>query len=118
MLNLHAWFEKGMTGQEYIASMKTNQENLQAIYKKYQVPEKDRAFYEEFSGKGLRGIVLTADWCGDAMLCVPILMRIAEVAAIDMRYLIRDENLELMDQYLTNGKSRAIPIFSFISKDG
>lgn len=32
--------------------------------------------------------------------------------------LIRDENLELMDQYLTNGKSRAIPIFVFMDRAG
>ena len=44
--------------------------------------------------------------------------RISEVANIDMRLLIRDENLELMDRYLTNGTARAIPIFIFIDKDG
>ena len=44
--------------------------------------------------------------------------RISEVANIDMSLLIRDENLELMDQYLTNGTARAIPIFIFIDKDG
>ena len=44
--------------------------------------------------------------------------RISEVANIDMSLLIRDENLELMDQYLTNGTTRAIPIFIFIDKDG
>ena len=61
---------------------------------------------------------MTADWCGDAMLCVPILMRLAEAAGFELRFLIRDENLELMDQYLTNGKSRSIPIFIFIDADG
>ena len=44
--------------------------------------------------------------------------RISEVANIEMSLLIRDENLELMDQYLTNGTARAIPIFIFIDKDG
>ena len=43
--------------------------------------------------------------------------RISEVANIDMRLLIRDENLELMDQYLTNGTT-CDSIFIFIDKDG
>lgn len=44
--------------------------------------------------------------------------RISEVANIDMRLLIRDENLELMDQYLTNGTARAIPLlFSLIKME-
>jgi len=28
---------------------------------------------------------------------------------IELKFLLRDENPELMDQYLTNGKSRSIP---------
>ena len=45
-------------------------------------------------------------------------MKIAETANIEVRFLLRDQNLELMDQYLTNGKSRSIPIYIFIDKDG
>lgn len=88
------------------------------IYDRFPLPEEARPFYEGLREKGLRVIVLTADWCGDAMLCVPILMRLAEAAGFELRFLIRDENLELMDQYLTNGKSRSIPIFIFIDADG
>ncbi|OYD06751.1 thioredoxin family protein [Paludifilum halophilum] len=116
--NLNSWFEKGMTGQAYIDGMERNRENLLWIYDRFHLNEGDRAFYRGFSDRGLRGIVLTADWCGDAMLCVPILMKIAQAAEIDLRYLIRDENLELMDRYLTNGKSRSIPIFIFIDRKG
>lgn len=44
--------------------------------------------------------------------------RISEVANIDMSLLIRDENLELMDQYLTNGTTRAIQsLFSLIKME-
>ncbi|MDY0408765.1 thioredoxin family protein [Virgibacillus soli] len=63
-------------------------------------------------------MVLTEDWCGDAMLNVPILLRLSEKTNMEVRMLLRDENLDLMDQYLTNGKSRSIPIFIFIDQDG
>ncbi len=63
-------------------------------------------------------VSLTADWCGDAALCVPIMQRIAELASIETRFLIRDENLELMDQYLTNGTARSIPIFILTNELG
>ena len=61
---------------------------------------------------------LTEDWCGDAMLNNPVLLRIAEAANMEVRFVLRDQNLELMDQYLTNGTSRAIPIFIFIDQEG
>ncbi|PTX58865.1 thioredoxin-like protein [Melghirimyces profundicolus] len=117
-MDLNGWFEKGWTGREYIDSMKVNREELLSVYERYSLPEEDRRYYESLRERNLRAVVLTADWCGDAMLCVPILMRIAEAAAIDMRYLNRDDHPELMDRYLTNGKSRSIPIFIFIAPDG
>ncbi|SMO94322.1 thioredoxin family protein [Melghirimyces algeriensis] len=117
-MDLNEWFDKGMSGQEYIDSMNVNRKELLHIYQQFSLSDEDIRLYERLKKQQLRGIVLTADWCGDAMLCVPILMRIAEAAQIEMRYLIRDENLELMDQYLTNGKSRSIPIFIFIDQQG
>lgn len=52
------------------------------------------------------------------MVNVPILLKICEEANIEARMLLRDQNLELMDQYLTNGTARAIPIFIFIDEAG
>ncbi len=54
-------------------------------------------------------LILTEGWCGDAAQNIPIIEKIAaENPDIETRYLLRDENLELMDKYLTN-RGRAIP---------
>ncbi len=54
-------------------------------------------------------LILTEGWCGDAAQNVPVIEKIAaESVNIEIRYLLRDENLELMDRFLTNG-ARAIP---------
>jgi hypothetical protein len=118
MKNLNYWFEKGITFEEYVNSMQVNREEMLSLYEKFALTDEDVAFFRTFRDRNWRVIVLTADWCGDAMLCVPVLKKIGEVANWEFRYLIRDENLELMDQYLTNGKSRSIPIFIFIDRDG
>lgn len=55
-------------------------------------------------------LVLTEGWCGDAAQIIPVFHKLEELNPnIKLRLLLRDENLELMDQYLTNGKSRSIP---------
>lgn len=55
-------------------------------------------------------LVLTEGWCGDAAQIIPVLHKITELnTKLQLRLLLRDENLELMDVYLTNGKSRSIP---------
>jgi hypothetical protein len=117
-MSLEVWFDKGMSFDQYRNSMQVNQEELNRVYEQLTFTEEDLATFKHLAKREWRGIVLTADWCGDAALNVPILQRMAEESHIELRYLIRDENLELMDQYLTNGKSRSIPIFIFINQDG
>ncbi|WP_242916312.1 thioredoxin family protein [Pontibacter liquoris] len=54
-------------------------------------------------------LVLTEAWCGDAAQNLPVLVKMADASPlIDLKLLLRDENPELMDQYLTNG-GRSIP---------
>jgi hypothetical protein len=114
---LQDWFEKGMTSGEYIESMKVHKENLQKVYENFSLPA-DKEFFLYLKEKGLRVIVLTEDWCGDAMVNLPILLKLSEETGIEARMLLRDSNLELMDQYLTNGTARSIPIFIFIDREG
>lgn len=55
-------------------------------------------------------LIITEGWCGDAAQQVPVLEAVAQASAGHLRtaYLLRDDNLDLTDQYLTNG-SRSIP---------
>ncbi|QHE53507.1 thioredoxin family protein [Pontibacillus sp. HMF3514] len=115
-MNLKEWFEKGMAPQEYVSAMNKHQDNLVYVYKTFDLPD-DQDFFKYLKDQNLSVLVITEDWCGDAMLNIPILLRICEAANINVRMLPRDEHPELMDQYLTNG-SRSIPIFIFFNSDG
>lgn len=54
-------------------------------------------------------LILTEGWCGDAAQNVPVIEKIAaENPNIETCYILRDENLELMEKYLTND-ARSIP---------
>ena len=53
-------------------------------------------------------LIITESWCGDAAHVIPVLNKLAELSDnIDLKMVFRDENPELMDQFLTNG-GRAI----------
>ena len=55
-------------------------------------------------------LVLTEAWCGDAAQSVPVINKMAEASEnIHLRLILRDENLEIMDQFLFRGKSRSVP---------
>jgi len=55
-------------------------------------------------------LVLSEDWCGDAVNTVPIVARLVERCPnVDLRVFARDENVDIMDAHLT-GSSRSIPV--------
>lgn len=55
-------------------------------------------------------LVLTEAWCGDAAQSIPIINKMAEVNEnIELRLILRDEHLDVMDQFLHNGICRSIP---------
>ncbi|MGK0412333.1 MAG: hypothetical protein ACJA1B_000524 [Polaribacter sp.] len=54
-------------------------------------------------------LLLTEGWCGDAAQNLPIINKMATLNEnIELKLVLRDENLELMDLFLTNN-GRAIP---------
>lgn len=55
-------------------------------------------------------LVLTEAWCGDAAQSLPVIQKAADLSDnIQIRFILRDEHPEIMDQFLTNGRSRSIP---------
>ncbi|WP_394974691.1 thioredoxin family protein [uncultured Croceitalea sp.] len=67
--------------------------------------------------KKLTFLVLTESWCGDASPSLPVMNKIAELNPnIELRIVLRDENLDLMNQFLTNN-SMSIPKLIVIDSD-
>ncbi len=62
-------------------------------------------------------LVISEGWCGDAAQLLPIFDKMSQIAEgkIDLRIVLRDDNLDLMDHFLTN-KGRAIPKLIVINK--
>lgn len=99
----------GETFAEFMARAIKNQELWLGIFKHVLIPIEISARVEALGGRW-HLLVLSEDWCGDAVNIVPVIAKLAEsVSNMDMRILARDENLDIMDAHLT-GKSRSIPI--------
>lgn len=84
-------------------------------YKKFELPaEISRA---DYLYKPYQILVITEPWCGDSLALIPIIRKLYEAAKNwQFGILLRDENPEIMDQFLTN-RARAIPIFLFLDQD-
>jgi hypothetical protein len=63
-------------------------------------------------------LIVTEGWCGDAAQIVPVLEAVAQASGgrISTHYVLRDEHLDIIDKYLTNG-SRSIPKLLVLNPD-
>ena len=106
-------FAQGMTFQQYLDQMTTNKDKFLETLSAAHVAPEDRAALTGRRGK-LNVLVLTEDWCGDALTNFPVLARMVDGAPnVEMRVFLRDQNPDLMDQYLNRGMFRSIPVFVF-----
>jgi len=66
-----------------------------------------------------RFLVISEGWCGDAAQIVPVFDKIASTfpTKFDLRFVLRDTNLPLIDAHLTNG-GRAIPVLLVLNNSG
>lgn len=66
-----------------------------------------------------RFLVISEGWCGDAAQIVPVFDKIAAGFAdkFELRFVLRDKNLPLIDAHLTNG-GRAIPVLLILNEKG
>lgn len=115
-MTLQNWFEKGISTAAYRETLVDHKDAFNKIYNTFDLDENDSDL-AELKQRDLRLLVLAEPWCGHCMLDIPILLRIAEHTNTEVRFLLRDENLELMDQYLTNGASRTVPIVIILDKN-
>lgn len=109
------YFNAALPMHDYIEQMTVEvlKERTEKIYNAFEVPAD-----ADLSGlKNKKILAITEDWCGDAMLNNPIMLKIAEAAGAEMRAAFRDADTDLIDRHLTNG-GRAIPIYLFLNEEG
>ncbi|WP_291114045.1 thioredoxin family protein [Flavobacterium sp. UBA6135] len=85
-----------------------NEVRMNRLDKTVQITEEVRAGLTNLQSKYI-WLVLSEGWCGDAAQLLPIINKMTELSEnIDLRIVLRDENEELMNRFLTNG-GKAIP---------
>lgn len=110
------YFDEAISLTEYMDKMETHKENSFRIYEQFDVPSDDE-FIELLKEKKPEILVITEDWCGDAMMNNPVFRKIAEAADLDVRAVYRDEDTDLIDRHLTNG-GRSIPVYLLLDENG
>lgn len=94
---------------DLVAYTEMNNQRMNRLEKHYSVSAEIVEHLKIVKGK-YTFLTITEGWCGDSSQIVPVVEKMAIVSPnIRSLYILRDENLPLMDMFLTNG-ARSIPI--------
>ncbi len=101
----------------YLESVEKNRELWHAVYERVTIEPGLLEQARKIPGTW-HFLVLSEDWCGDAVNLVPVAARLVEeIPGWDLRVLSRDENLDLMDEHLTDERSRSIPVIVLLDEN-
>ena len=114
-------YEQGLTWTDFLAGTVVNRDKLESNYETAPLSADDLDFFRRAAAlpDGPAKILAIAEaWCGDVYRELPTIVRIAEATGMSLRIFLRDENPDIMDEFLSNeGRSRAIPVFVFYTAD-
>ncbi|TCK65113.1 thioredoxin-like protein [Winogradskyella wandonensis] len=93
-----------------------NDRRMKRWDKTVKVSDDAKAKTQNFNGN-VTWLVITESWCGDAAHIMPVINKVAELSDnIDYKIVLRDDNEELMNAFLTNG-GKAIPKLIMINNE-
>ena len=116
-----ARFAEGLRYDEFLLRAVINRDRFEHCYRTSPLSGEDFAFFKKAAAapNGMANILALGEaWCGDVYRELPTVARIAESTGVNLRVFLRDENPDIMDEFLSHGgKARAIPVFVFYTRD-
>jgi hypothetical protein len=105
------------SGQEKMQYAKLNWHRITRLNKIF-CPSEDICSLIKKINTPQEWLILTAMSCGDSAQNIPIIIKFAQINSLIIYYLVeRDDHLDIMDLYLTEGK-RSIPKIIAFTKNG
>ncbi len=106
-------FESGKSYDEFKEGMTRNRDRVEANERRVEIDPETRSFFKSLP-RPLNVVALAEDWCGDVIANLPVLGVLArETGKLNVKIFYRDQNLDLMERWLNQGKYQSIPVFAF-----
>ncbi len=114
-------FESLMTPDDYAADMTKNAEVVREMHDSAILTEEEQSAFAaavQHHGGTVYAAAMTADFCGDSAMNLPLLYRIAdEVEGVEVRVFRQDDQPAIKARLASEGYKR-IPVIMFFDADG
>jgi hypothetical protein len=113
-------YEQGITWQEWMSQIDRNEEKFVENYEAMTLNEADVAAIKALVARPdgpAKVLALGEAWCTDVVRGLPVMAKLAEATGLDLRIFFRDQNLDIMNEFLYKGEFQSIPVFVFYTRD-
>src|SRR5205085_9913818 len=101
------------TFQEYLDSGIRNRELFERNYTGTVPTAEQAAALKALRAKVDHIMVVGEDWCPDVYRGMPVAAKIAETMGVELRIFERDQNKDIIREYLNKGEFESIPVLVF-----
>lgn len=112
-------FKKGLDSfAAWMGAIEKNKDSFQRHYDEW-VPEQSDvdAIKALVASHGVKALVLGEDWCPDVWRGLPVMARLGELTGMEVRLFPRDENKDIMAEFLKDGEFESIPAIVLYDRD-
>jgi thiol-disulfide isomerase/thioredoxin len=108
-------FDAGLTVDQFIEEMEVNKEKFVENIEANTFSQEDLDFFKKHP---VSIAAIGEDWCTDVIQFLPVVAKLAQdVPGVTVKVFKRDDNHDLIDQYLKDGEFRSIPVFVVYDQD-
>ncbi len=113
-------FAQGIDYKEWMAQIDQNKDRFEENYAATNLNPDDvaaiKALVEKPNGPK-KVLVLGEAWCPDVFRGLPVIAKLAEATGLELRIFFRDQNLDIMNEFLNQGEFQSIPTSVFYTGD-
>ncbi len=116
------WLQRALSFDEYLEKATMNVPTMKENYAEARVSDEAHLYFawlsSELAPGSIKVLAISESWCGDCIENLPVVAKLASSYPIlHLLVFSRDDNLDIMDRYLTGGR-RTIPVFVFFDETG
>jgi hypothetical protein len=112
-------FNQGFSSfQEWMDAIELNKEKFQMHYDEWTHNADDISILKNYvESHGIKALCIGEDWCPDVWRGLPVMARISELTGMEVRLFIRDDNSDIMGEFLKDGEFESIPVVVLYDKN-
>jgi hypothetical protein len=113
-------YATGISYEQWMASIDRNQEKFVENYGGADPDPGDVAAIKALMALPdgpAKCLAIGEAWCPDVVRGMPTMARLAEATGLDLKIVFRDQNLDIMNEFLYKGEFQSIPTFVFYTSD-